>query len=229
MFHRSIRSSDVSRYFYRTLFLISYSFARLCHADQRFASRDQRYHLHPGDVINVNYRYSPEYNATATVQPDGFVTLPLIGEIKLGGLDLTEVHSQLVAKAGERLNDPEINIDLKEFEKPYYIVGGEVGSPGKFEIHGHMTALRAVEMAGGIKATGKSSQILLIRPINDLEAETKLINLKDVLDKREISEDVEIKAGDVVVVPKTRMAKAEPYIRLANPGSYGLYLNPAAF
>jgi polysaccharide export outer membrane protein len=217
---------NVSRYFYRVLFLVSYFAVRLCYGDDHFASREQRYHIRPGDVVVVSYRYSPEYNATVSVQPDGFVTLPLLGDLKIGDLSLSEAHAHLLAKAGERLNDPEINIDLKEFEKPYYIVGGEVGSPGKFEIRGRITALRAVEMAGGIKASGKSSQILLIRPITNIEAETRLINLKDVIDKREINEDVELKAGDVLVVPKTRLAKIEPFVRLANAG---FYLNPLSF
>ncbi len=203
--------------------------ASLCAAPDTFASREPRYHLHPGDVISVEYRYTPEYNATLSIQPDGFASLPLLGDLKLGGLTLTEVHDQLQAKAGERLNQPEITVGLKEFEKPYYIVGGEVGAPGRFEIRGRMTALRAIEMAGGFRTSGKTSQILLIRPVNGVDAETKLINLKSVLDQRQLNEDVELHPGDMLVVPKTRIAKVEPYIRLFNPSSFGLYLNPSNF
>ena len=100
----------------------------------------------------MEYRYTPEYNATVSIQPDGFASLPLLGDLHLGGLTLREVHSELVSKAGERLNQPEVTVGLKEFEKPYYVVGGEVGAPGRFEIRGRVTALRAVEMAGGFKA-----------------------------------------------------------------------------
>jgi polysaccharide export outer membrane protein len=192
-------------------------------ASDAFATRQPRYHLNPGDVVAVNYRYTPEYNTTVSIQPDGFATLPLIGEQKLGGLTLTEALSQLKAKAGERLNDPEITIDLKDFEKPYYIVGGEVGNPGRFEIRGRVTALRAIEMAGGFKISSKSSQVLLIRPVSGTDAETKLIDLKKVIDRRDLKEDVELQPGDLLVVPKTRLAKIEPYVRLAN---FGMYLNP---
>ncbi len=214
------------KYIYQALLFVSYSMATLCYANDHFALRDQRYHIHPGDVVAVNYRYSPEYNASVSVQPDGYITLPLLGDLKVSDLTLSEAHDQVLAKARERLNDPEITIDLKEFEKPYYIVGGEVGTPGKYEIHGHMTALRAVEIAGGLKGSAKSSQILLIRPVNRLDAETKLINLKEVINKQNLNEDVEIRAGDVIVVPKTHLAKVEPYVRLLNAG---FYLNPTTF
>jgi len=200
--------------------------ATLCQASDAFASREPRYRLHPSDVITVDYRYTPEYNATASIQPDGFASLPFLGEVKLGGLTLTEVHEQLLAKAGERLNKPEITIGLKEFEKPYYIIGGEVGAPGRFDIRGRVTALQAIEMAGGFKSSAKSSQILLIRPINDIEAQTKLINLRKVTDKRQLNEDIQLRTGDMLVVPKTPIAKAEPFIRLVN---VGMYLNPLGF
>ena len=189
----------------------------------QLVSRDARYLLRPGDVITVDYRYTPEYNTTASVEPDGFVSLPMLGNVKVSGMTLSQAHDALQSKAGERLNDPEINVGLKEFEKPYYVVGGEVGAPGRFELHGHVTALQAVEIAGGIKTSGKSSQVLLIRPVNGEEGETKLIDLKKVMAKRELDEDVELRPGDMLIVPKTRLAKVEPFVRLANAG---FYVNP---
>jgi polysaccharide export outer membrane protein len=193
---------------------------------QTLTQRDQRYLLRPGDVISVEYRYTPEYNSIVSIQPDGFTELPLLGDVKLGGLSLDQVHDALMAKAGERLNSPEITIGLKEFDKPHYIVGGEVGTPGRYEIHGPVTALQAVEIAGGFKSSAKSSQILLIRPVNGSEGETKLINLKTVLDQRHLEEDIELRPGDMLLVPRNRLSKVEPYVRLVNAG---FYLNPLSF
>lgn len=198
----------------------------LAHAAGTFAQREPRYHLHPGDVITVNYRYTPEYNATVSVQPDGFATFPMVGDLKVGGLTVDESVARLKAKASERLNDPEITIDLKEFEKPYYIVGGEVGSPGRFEIRGHVTALRAVEMAGGFKFTSKTSQILLVRPVSESRNELKVIDLKWYDKTYRTEQDVELRAGDMLIVPKNRIGKIDPYFKYINPGSYGMYVNP---
>jgi polysaccharide export outer membrane protein len=190
---------------------------------QQLVTRDARYTLRPGDVITVDYRYTPEYNATASVEPDGFVSLPMLGTVKVGGLTLPQAHDALLAKAGDRLNEPELNVGLKEFEKPYYVVGGEVGAPGRFELHGRVTALQAVEIAGGIKTSGKASQVLLIRPVDGERGQTRLIDLKKVTAKRQLDEDVEVRPGDILIVPKTRLAKVEPFVRLANAG---FYVNP---
>ncbi len=193
---------------------------------QTLSVRNARYHLRPGDVISVSYRYTPEYNATVSIQPDGFGSLPILGDLKLGGLALPQVHDAILTEAAKRFNDPEITIELKEFEKPHYIVGGEVGTPGRYDIRGHVTALQAIEMAGGFRPSGKSSQVLLIRPVDDKMAETRLIDLKKVTKERRPTEDLELKDGDMLIVPKTRLATVEPYIRLVNAG---FYLSPTSF
>jgi polysaccharide biosynthesis/export protein len=198
-------------------------------AGPQLETRDSRYHLHTGDVLGLTYRYSPEYDATAPIQPDGYADFPMLGELKLSGLTVDQAREQILARANTRLNEPEISVILKEFEKPYYIVGGEVGTPGRYEIRGPLTALRAVEIAGGIRESGKANQVLLIHPISETDATTRLINLKHVMKKGDISEDAAIQPGDILIVPKTKLAKVEPYVKLANPGSYGLYVNPTSF
>jgi polysaccharide export outer membrane protein len=211
---------------FRAVLCVAAVFLTACSASAQFANRDHRYHLRPGDVISVTYRYSPEYNATVALQPDGYVGLPLLGELSLGGLTVLEAQDRLAAKAGERLNAPEIVVELKEFEKPYYIIGGQVGAPGKFDYRGPISALRAIQLAGGFKDSAKTSQVLLIRPVNDVDAETRLINLKRVVDQRQIREDLDLRPGDMLIVPRNWVSKIEPYIKLTN---LGLYMNPAGF
>ena len=193
---------------------------------QTLLSRESRYQLHPGDTITVEYRYTPEYNAAVAIQPDGFTTLPFLGEVKLGGLSLPQAKALLVKEASLRLNDPEITVGIKGFENPYYTVGGEVGTPGRYELHGHMTALRAIEIAGGFKTSGKTSQIVLIRPIDETSGETRLIDLSKAMKKHQRVEEVEIHDGDMLIVPRTKLAKIEPYVRLVNSG---FYLSPSSF
>jgi polysaccharide export outer membrane protein len=59
-----------------------------------------------------------------------------------------------------------------------------------------------------------------------VDAETRLINLKRVVDRRQTSEDVDLRPGDMLIVPKNWVSKVEPYIKLTN---LGLYMNPAGF
>lgn len=182
-----------------------------------------RYLLNPGDVVDVQYRYTPEYNQTVTLQPDGFVSLEIVGDIKMGGLNLEQARAILVREASKRLKDPEITLILKEFQKPYFVVAGEVVQPGKFEMREKITAVQAVMLAGGFKDSARSSQIVVFRQINSDTAEVKLVNLKDIKRTRDLENDLKLEPGDMLLVPKSRLAKLERYLKLAN---VGLYFNP---
>src|SRR5881398_3223417 len=57
--------------------------------------KEERYKLVPGDVIDIAYRYTPEFNQTVTIQPDGFVGLQIVGDIKLGGLTLEDARKKI--------------------------------------------------------------------------------------------------------------------------------------
>src|SRR5437870_9876982 len=67
---------------------------------------EERYRLQPGDVLEVQYRYSPEFNQTVTVQPDGYVSLEIGGDVKVAGLTIEETRRAILRKAAARLQDP---------------------------------------------------------------------------------------------------------------------------
>src|SRR5437868_622566 len=59
-------------------------------------TRDPRYKLQPNDVLEIKYRYTPEYNQEVTVQPDNFVNLNLVGDLKAGGLTLSQFRAAVL-------------------------------------------------------------------------------------------------------------------------------------
>ncbi len=195
-------------------------------ANPALVKRDVRYQLHPSDLLEVNFRLSPEFNASVPVQPDGYVTLPNLGSVKVAGLTLDEATVQIRAKAAERLNEPEVTVALKQFETPYFIVGGQVANPGKVEKHGTVTVLAAVQLAGGFKEGAQTKQVVLIRQVDSERAETKLINYKYLLQHPQANEDIELQAGDMLYVPQNTLSKISPYVKLLSPG---VYFNPMNF
>jgi polysaccharide export outer membrane protein len=118
-------------------------------------SSQARYLLQPGDVLDIQYRYTPEFNQTVTVQPDGYVSLQIGGDLRVAGHDLDQVRTAILRKASARLESPELTVILKEFQKPYIVVAGEVVQPGKFEMREKLTAIQAVLLAGGFKDSAK--------------------------------------------------------------------------
>ena len=184
---------------------------------------EERYVLHPGDVLEIQYRYTPEFNQTVTVQPDGYVSLEIGGDLKVGGRNLEQVRAGLLAKARTRLASPELTVILKEFQKPYVVVAGEVAQPGKFEVREQLTALQAVLLAGGFKDSAKSSQILVFRKLNGEMAEVKILNFKTLKQNSDLENDLTLQPGDMILVPRNRLSKIERYVRIA---SLATFLNP---
>jgi len=189
-----------------------------------FADRDPRYRLQPADVLEVRYRYTPEFDQTVAVQPDGFANLQIVGDVKLQGLTLEQGKAAILEKAGRRLREPEITLALKDFEKPFFVVGGEVASPGKFEMRGPVTALQAIAMAGGFKtASAKHSQVILFRRVGPDLAKTEILDFKAAMSPSRPESLPDLHPGDTLIVPQNRISKIERYVKLAN---MGLYWNP---
>ncbi len=192
-----------------------------------FAERDPRYQIQATDVLEIHYRYTPEFDQTVTVQPDGFVTLQIVGDIKLQGLTLDQAKAHIRERASERLKDPEITVVLKEFDKPYFVVGGEVASPGRFEMRGSITAVQAIAMAGGFKNSAKHSQVILFRRVGPDLARTELLNLKAAMSptgRADSEPHLPLQPGDLLVVPQNKVSKIERFIKW---GNLGLYWSPA--
>src|SRR6185503_7731195 len=184
---------------------------------------EERYVLHPGDVLDVQYRYTPEFNQTLTVQPDGYVSLEIGGDVKVAGRNLEQVRTLILSKAKTRLASPELTVVLKEFQKPYVVVSGEVAQPGKFELRETLTAIQAVLLAGGFKDSAKSSQIIVFRKLNAETAEVKTLNFKSLKRTGDLENDLTLEPGDMILVPRNRISKIERYVRLA---SLAAFLNP---
>ena len=114
----------------------------------------------------------------------------------------------------------------KTFEHPYFIVGGEVGHPGKYELHSDTIVAEAVAIAGGFTQQAKHSQVIVFRRVNDDLVETRLLNLKKMLGEKNLREDVHLRPGDLVFVPQNAMSKIERY--LTRPTA-GMYVSPTQF
>jgi polysaccharide export outer membrane protein len=186
-------------------------------------TRDQPYRLQPSDVLELEYEFTPEYNQTATVEPDGTVRLKLVGSIKLAGLSLDEATAAITAKASIPLNHPELTLTLKEFVKPHFTIYGEVVHPGEYDIHGSVTVLQALALSGGVKDTSKQTEVVLVRKMNTEIAEVKVINTKLLSSAKGVREDFDLRPDDMLIIPKSRLGKIEPYVRVTSMGLTSLY------
>ena len=175
-----------------------------------------RYTIQVSDVVALSYRYSPEYDFTGPVQPDGYITVPLLGAIQIGGLTVEAARDEVTQRARMRLRDPEISFVLKEFQKPLFTVGGEVEKPGQFQLHGRVGVLEAVAMAGGFKRSAKHSKVVLLRRFDNDRASATLIDAKRLSQGPDPEHDIVLEPGDLLVVPQNNISKIERFIPFAS-------------
>lgn len=188
---------------------------------QGFQTRTPRYKIAPGDSFDVNFELSPEFNQSAvSVQPDGYVTLRGVGDVKVKGLTVPELTQKIRAAYGKILNDPVVSVILKDFEKPYFVADGQVSKPGKYDLRGSVTLTQAVAIAGGFTDSAKHSQVLLFRRVSDQWTEAKIFNLKKMEKSGNLKEDPLLHPGDMLFVPKNFLSKIDHYIPTSSMGTF---------
>ena len=174
--------------------------------------RHPRYLLRPTDVLQINFPISPEYDQSVTVQPDGYINLRGVGDLYVAGKSVPELIEALKKTYQQFLHEPIINVELKDFEKPYFIAGGEFGHPGKFELRGDTTVAEAVAIAGGFTDKAKHSEVVLFHRAPNGWAEAKRLDVKQMLANKDLSEDVHLRPGDLIYVPKNTLSKLRQFI-----------------
>lgn len=177
-----------------------------------FSQRTARYKLRPGDGMDLTFQYSPEFNQSIVVQPDGYVTLREIGDVNVNGMTVPDLKSKLDQEYSKLLVNPEIGVNLKQFDKPYFTAAGQVGKPGRYELQGDTTVVEAIALAGGFTVASKHSQVLLVRRVNDQWSHAQLIDVKKLMASKDMREDIHLQPGDMLIVPQNRLSKVRSFI-----------------
>jgi len=179
-----------------------------------FHERHPRYQIHAADVLELSFTFSPEFNQTVTVQPDGYISLRDAGDVYIAGLS-TEEAVRAIAKAYSKiLRDPVVSVVLKDFEKPYFAAGGELKNPGKYELRGNITVVQRIALAGGFTNSAKHSEVYLFRRGPGDVVEARKLNVKQMLAQADLSEDMYLKPGDVLWVPQNTFSKVKGVIEM---------------
>jgi polysaccharide biosynthesis/export protein len=174
--------------------------------------RNPRYELSKGDIFDLTFPFTPDFNQTVTVQPDGYITLTSLGDLYVAGKTVPELKELLHTTYAEILRDPVINVVLKDFEKPYFIANGQVSHPGKFELRDDTTLTEAIAIAGGFTESSKHSQVLLFRRVSHDWVEVTTLNVKKMFQAGNLTEDVHLQPGDMFFVPQNSISKIKKWI-----------------
>ena len=191
--------------------------------DPTLSERHPRYVLQREDTLLLTFPLSPELNQTVTVQPDGYINLQNTGSVYAQGLTAPELIDAVKKAYAGVLHDPIINIDITDFQKPFFTVSGQVGKPGQYELRSDTTIAEGLAVAGGMAATGKQQVFLLRRtPANGYEV--KKIDVGAILNGKNVTEVPVLKPGDIIYVPEKFISNFRKYVPYTI--NAGTYLNP---
>jgi polysaccharide biosynthesis/export protein len=156
---------------------------------------DSAYKIGPLDVLDISVFQAPELSKTVEVATNGTIDLPLLGETPAAGKSAYELQRELNSRFGAKyLQNPQVTVEVKQFNSSRVIVSGAVKNPGVFAYKGE-TLLQFVTMAGGL-APESNSMVLVLRQSNGGRSAAKF-NVDDIQSGR--ANDPPMRAGDLVV------------------------------
>jgi polysaccharide export outer membrane protein len=184
------------------IFFIAFSLILICmETDSTFAAdKPEIYQLHQGDKVLISVWREDTLQREVVVLPDGSITFPLIGRVVVAGLDTPEVERRITAKLKEYIPDPVVTVTIAATDGNRAYVIGKVIRPGSLIISGPTTVLQAISSVGGFDRFADEGGIKVIRTKSDGQ-EVLSVRYKDIISGKDMSTNIQLKAGDTIVVP----------------------------
>lgn len=192
----------------------------------QFATQETNYTLGAGDRINLNIFQVEEYSGEYPVLIDGTISLPLVGNVDVRGLSLKETSDTVAKKYATYLKRPIITVGLVAPRPLKIAIAGEVDNPGSYEVPltadkpQFPTVTSMLQQAGGITTIADIRNVRVTRTIKGKEVVYNS-NLWDLLNKRQINQDISLRDGDSIFIPTAETINIAELNRLAKT-SYGL-------
>jgi polysaccharide export outer membrane protein len=158
------------------------------------------YLIGPEDVLDIVFWRDKDMSTQATVRPDGRITLPLINEVQASGMTPDQLRDTLMSAAAKYVEDPNVSVVVKTINSRKVFITGNVAKPGAYPLTAPTTVVQLIAMAGGLHEFAESKNIIIMRNENGKPVALPF-NYKDVLKRKNLKQNIELKPGDTVVVP----------------------------
>ena len=173
-------------------------------APQAVDSPNLRYKIGPLDTLNIVVWRNPELSGPVTVRPDGFISLPLIGELQAAGKSPSDLSLAARAALAKLVVDPVVSVVVTGFQGVYseqIRIVGEAARPQAVSYRQDMTLLDVMIQVGGMTDFADGNGAVLIRGSSG--GKQYSLRLKDLLKRGDISANVAVMPGDIVMVPQS--------------------------
>jgi len=164
---------------------------------------DYNYLIGPGDTLNIIVWRNPELSMSVPVRPDGKLTTPLVEEVVAQGKTSVEISREIEKVLGKYVRDPVVTVVVTGFIGPYseqIRVVGEASKPQALPYREKMTLLDVMIAVGGLTDFADGNRAKILRP-SDGNAQYS-VRLRDLVRRGDVSANVEMKPGDVLIIPQ---------------------------
>jgi polysaccharide export outer membrane protein len=173
-------------------------------APEKAAMPDYRYVIGPGDSLNIVVWRNPELSATVPVRPDGKFTAPLIEDMVAIGKNPTDLAREVEEVLKKYIQDPIVTVIVQSFAGPtseQIRVVGQAARPQALPYRQNMTLLDVMIAVGGITEFAAGNRAVLLRASDDNKQYN--VRLRDLVKGGDVSANVEMLPGDVIIIPES--------------------------
>jgi len=211
----------------------------LCANHKPLQAQSTVYRIGPRDVLTLTiYAGGQKQQVTQlTVSSQGMINVPFIGPVRAQCLTIPQLEKLVKDPlAANFFVDPEINIVITEYHSLQYYISGAIGSPGLYEMKSEATLMELIAKAGGVSSNRGNIAYILHQSTNHVESEKEnhslfsdkdplKIDLKKLLDKGDMSQNITLQSGDVVYIPlqaSLNLSESKIYVEgeVKDPGVY---------
>ena len=154
-----------------------------------------------GDILDIlTWKEEAFSIPEALVRIDGKITMPLINDIQAAGKTPEQLQKDIEAKLKDYVTNPEVTVTVRNPASHKFYILGEIQNTGEYPLNTRLTVLQAFALAGGFTEWASKNEILLLRKKNGKNI-TLRINYKDLADGENLEQNVNIQAGDTIIVP----------------------------
>lgn len=165
----------------------------------------EKYRIGPGDVLSISVWGNPDLSLSVPVRPDGYISMPLVGEIRAANLDAATLDAAITGMLEEQLRNPDVTVVVSQINSSVYIsrvrVTGAVRSPLSLPYARGMSVLDLILEAGGLNEVASPNRTRLYRVVDDKLYEVE-VRLDDILLRGQLETNYALKPGDVITVPE---------------------------
>ena len=156
------------------------------------------YKIGPQDVLRIDVWKEPEISRTIPVRPDGKISLPLLNDVQAEGLTAMQLAGVLREGLTKYITSPQVTVMVTEINSRRVYCNGELARPGAIALLPNMTALQAISTCGGFTQFARIKNMYILRTTSGKQEQIPF-HYKDVVKGK--AEDMQLKSGDVIVVP----------------------------